>query len=84
MKNVKVRLDHITYCGERSFLFRSYLLTLNRWLEKQGLPVISTNRGYPVHGIKVSTENTLSAWGWEDPVCKAAIRLEGLPLPPHI
>lgn len=82
LRNVKVRLDHIVYQGENSFLLRRYLLTLNRWLEEQCLPSVSLNQEPLPRGLPISTENTLSAWGWEDKVCAAAIRLAGLPLPP--
>lgn len=83
LRNIRAFPERIIYCGEKSFELRRYVLTLNRWLAEQRLPLVSMSSEPLTARWRVSTKDNLSAWGWDDEACVAAIRLAGLPLPPE-
>lgn len=83
LRNIRAFPERVVFCGEKSFELRRYILALNHWLAEQGLPSVSMTSEPPIAGWRISVEDNLSAWGWNDEVCAAAIRLAGLPLPPE-
>ena len=81
-KNVRAPLGMIVYCGDSSFQARRYVVILNEWLLRAGMPVVEM----PAQGQQIQARflarSPLEEWGWGEEECAAAIRLAGLPLPP--
>lgn len=77
--NKKVPIRYIVYSGEADTSTKNYIQLLNLWLEKKKMPRILFSQSAP----KKFMQCPLRDWGWADAECRAAIQLEGLPLPPN-